>query len=406
MMPIQEGDSFARIKVIGVGGGGTNAVSRMVRAEIRGIELIAINTDAQALARTEADRKIHIGDKLTRGLGAGGNPVIGAKSAEENSDQIYDVLKDTDMVFITAGMGGGTGSGAAPVIAQIAQEAGALTVGIVTRPFLFEGSRRRAIAEEAIRNLKEKVDTLIVIPNDRLMSIADKKMPILQAFKIVDEVLLQGIQGIAEIITVPGLINVDFADVKAIMSQAGSALMAIGRASGDQRAVEAAKAAISSPLLESSIDGARGVLFNITGGTDLTLFEVTEAAGIISQAADPDANIIFGAVIDERLEGEVRITAIATGFDGHITPVQRGFTSYPSISSPASRGSSNVPAREPPAPPEDAELPSFISRSRQAPPSSGGGQPPSPTNSPAPPMRRSDRPDPPLPDFLRTLRDK
>jgi len=357
MMPMPEIVSFANIKVVGVGGGGSNAVNRMIQAEVRGIEFIAVNTDAQALARTDADRKIHIGDKLTKGLGAGGQPAIGTKAAEETSDQIYEALKDADMVFITAGMGGGTGTGAAPVVAQIAQEIGALTVGVVTKPFVFEGARRRANAEEGIANLKDKVDTLIIIPNDRLLQIVEKKTSIEAAFKVVDEVLHHGIQGIAELITVPGLINLDFADVKAIMSKAGSALMAIGRAEGEERASEAAKAAIASPLLEVSITGAKGVLFNITGGPDMTLFEVTEAADIISKAADPEANIIFGAVIDPRLQGEIKITVIATGFDGKVLPP------------PALRGMTNHQLRtprEPVAAPtftgDDIEIPAFLRR--------------------------------------------
>lgn len=402
MMPLPEAESFARIKVIGVGGGGSNAVSRMIRAEVRGIEFIAVNTDAQALVRTDADRRIHIGDKLTKGLGAGGNPIVGSKAAEETSDQIYDALKDSDMVFITAGMGGGTGSGASPVIAQIAQEVGALTVGIVTRPFAFEGAKRRVVAEEAIGHLRDKVDTLIVIPNDRLMAIADKKTPLEQAFKMVDEVLHQGIQGIAEIITVPGLINVDFADVKAIMSQAGSALMAIGRANGEQRAAEAARAAISSPLLEASIHGARGVLFNVTGGNDLTLHEVTEAAQIISEVADPEAQIIMGAVVDPRLEGEIRITAIATGFDQH-TPQPRGFSHMlGSYANNAPRFP--VQPREPVAQTEDGDVPSFISRTRQGqaapPPGPGPGAPGGNTQA------RRQQPETPLPEFLRSLRER
>ena len=320
MISIPEIVSFANIKVVGVGGGGSNAVSRMAQAEVRGIEFIAVNTDAQALARTEANRKIHIGDKLTKGLGAGGQPAIGTKAAEETSDQIYEALKDADMVFITAGMGGGTGTGAAHVIAQISQEVGALTVAVVTRPFGFEGARRRTNAEEGIANLKDKVDTLIIIPNDRLLQVVDKKTSFEAAFRVVDEVLHHGIQGIAELITVPGLINLDFADVKAIMSKAGSALMAIGRAEGDDRAVEAARQAIASPLLEVSINGAKGVLFNVTGGPDLTLYEISQAAEVISQAADADANIIFGAVIDPKLQGEIKITVIATGFDGKSLP--------------------------------------------------------------------------------------
>jgi cell division protein FtsZ len=326
MMPIPEIVSFANIKVVGVGGGGSNAVTRMIQAEVRGIEFIAVNTDAQALARSDADRKIHIGDKLTKGLGAGGQPAVGTKAAEETADQIYEALKDADMVFITAGMGGGTGTGAAPVIAQISQEVGALTVGVVTRPFSFEGARRRQNAEDGIANLRDKVDTLIVIPNDRLLAVVDKKMSFESAFRVVDEVLHDGIQGIAELITVPGLINLDFADVKAIMSKAGSALMAIGRAEGDERAVEAARKAIASPLLDVSINGAKGVLLNVTGGPDLTLFEVSEAADVISKAADQEANIIFGAVIDPRLQGEIKITVIATGFDAR--PVQ----TQPSVS--------------------------------------------------------------------------
>jgi cell division protein FtsZ len=317
MVPLPDPAAFARIKVVGVGGGGSNAVNRMIQAEVRGIEFIAVNTDAQAIVRTEADRKIHIGDKLTKGLGAGGKPEIGTKAAEETSDQIYEALKDSDMVFITAGMGGGTGSGASPVIAQIAQEVGALTIAVVTRPFSFEGAKRREVAEEAISQLRDKVDALIVIPNDRILQVVEKKTTMENAFRLVDDVLQQGIQGISELITVPGIINLDFADVKTIMSRAGSALMAIGRGHGDSRAVDAAKSAISSPLLDVSIEGAQGVIFNVTGGPDMTLFEINEAAEIISNAADPNAQIIFGAVIDPRIQnGEIRITLIATGFDG------------------------------------------------------------------------------------------
>jgi cell division protein FtsZ len=311
------------------------------------------------------------------------------------------------MVFITAGMGGGTGSGASPVIAQIAQEVGALTVAIVTRPFTFEGAKRRSNAEEAVAQLRDKVDTLIVIPNDRLMAIVDKKMPLEQAFKVVDEVLHQGIQGIAEIITVPGLINVDFADVKAIMSQSGSALMAIGRATGEQRAVEAARAAVSSPLLEASINGAHGVLFNVTGGNDLTLHEVTEAAGIISEVADPDAQIIMGAVIDPRLEGEIKITAIAPGFDADRPQQQqqRGFAHLLGHANNSPRLGQPPPHREPAAPPssEESDLPSFITRSRQAP--SGQSQSPS-APPPGGPSTRRPAPETPLPEFLRSLRER
>ncbi len=325
MLPIgnHQIEGFAQIRVIGVGGGGSNAVNRMIQANMVGIEFIAINTDAQALLLTDAPHHIRIGDKLTRGLGAGGNPSIGAKAAEENAEELYEVLKGSDMVFITAGMGGGTGTGASPVVAQIAREAGALTVGVVTKPFTFEGNKRRLAAEEGIANLKQHVDTLITVPNDRLLQVADKKMPLSEAFRLADDVLRQGIQGISDLITVPGLINLDFADVKTIMSTAGSALMAIGEASGETRALDAAHLAIASPLLDIDISGARGVLFNITGGMDLSLFEVNEAADVISRAAHPEANIIFGAVQDPKFDGKVKITVIATGFDGHTrTPVQ------------------------------------------------------------------------------------
>jgi len=313
-----EGGGFAQIRVIGVGGGGSNAVNRMIQASMTGIEFIAINTDAQALLLTDAPHRIRIGDKLTRGLGAGGNPSVGAKAAEENAEEIYEALKGSDMVFITAGMGGGTGTGASPVVAQIAREVGALTVGVVTRPFAFEGKKRLLSAEEGINNLKQHVDTLITVPNDRLLQVADKRTPLSEAFRLADDVLRQGIQGISDLITVPGLINLDFADVKTIMSAAGSALMAIGEASGENRAMDAAQIAIASPLLDIDISGARGVLFNITGGVDMTLFEVNEAADIISQAAHPEANIIFGAVQDPNYEGKVKITVIATGFDNGV----------------------------------------------------------------------------------------
>ena len=308
-------EGFAQIRVIGVGGGGSNAVNRMIQSSMMGIEFIAVNTDAQALLLTQAPTFIRIGDKLTRGLGAGGNPGVGAKAAEENAEELYERLKGSDMVFITAGMGGGTGTGASPVIAEIAREVGALTVGVVTKPFAFEGNKRRLAAEEGIANLKQHVDTLITVPNDRLLQVADKKMPLKEAFRLADDVLRQGIQGISDLITVPGLINLDFADVKTIMSAAGSALMAIGEASGESRAIDAAHMAISSPLLDIDINGARGVLFNITGGLDLTLYEVNEAADIISKAAHPEANIIFGAVQDAAFDGKVKITVIATGFD-------------------------------------------------------------------------------------------
>ena len=317
MLPLgnHQVEGFAQIRVIGVGGGGSNAVNRMIQANMMGIEFIAVNTDAQALLLTQAPSFIRIGDKLTRGLGAGGNPSVGAKAAEENAEELYERLKGSDMVFITAGMGGGTGTGASPVIAQIAREVGALTVGVVTKPFAFEGNKRRHAAEEGIASLKQQVDTLITVPNDRLLQVADKKMPLKEAFRLADDVLRQGIQGISDLITVPGLINLDFADVKTIMSAAGSALMAIGEASGESRAIDAAHMAISSPLLDIDINGAHGVLFNITGGLDLTLYEVNEAADIISKAAHPEANIIFGAVQDQAYDGKVKITVIATGFD-------------------------------------------------------------------------------------------
>jgi len=310
-----ENDQFASIKVIGVGGGGNNAVNRMIQAGLRGVEFIAVNTDAQALQLVQSNLKIQIGAKLTKGLGSGGIPEIGQKAAEESRDEILQALKGADMVFVTAGMGGGTGTGGAPVVAEVAKEVGALTVGVVTKPFTFEGRKRMSQAETGIQNLKGKVDTLITIPNDRLLQVIDKHTSIIEAFRIADDVLRQGVQGISDLIAVPGLINLDFADVKTIMKDTGSALMGIGVASGEGRAAEAAKMAISSPLLETSIEGAKGVLLNITGGTSLGLFEVNEAAEIIAQAADPEANIIFGAVIDETMEEMVRVTVIATGFD-------------------------------------------------------------------------------------------
>ena len=308
-------DQFANIKVIGVGGGGNNAVNRMISSGLKGVEFISVNTDAQALQLAQTTVKIQIGTKLTKGLGAGANPEIGQKAAEESRDDIIKCLKGADMVFVTAGMGGGTGTGAAPIVAEVAKGMGALTVGVVTKPFTFEGRKRMTHAESGIQNLKAKVDTLITIPNDRLLQVIDKHTSIVEAFRIADDVLRQGVQGISDLIAVPGLINLDFADVKTIMKDTGSALMGIGIASGENRAAEAGRMAISSPLLETSIEGARGVLLNITGGSSLGLFEVNEAAEIIAQAADPEANIIFGAVIDERLEDEVRVTVIATGFD-------------------------------------------------------------------------------------------
>lgn len=308
-------DTFARIKVVGIGGSGSHAVNRMVASKIKGIEFVAINTDAQDLYHCEAPIKVHVGQTTTRGLGAGSDPEMGKKAAEENKEEIYNALKDADMVFVTYGAGGGTGTGAGPLIAEIARELGALTVAVVTKPFSFEGLRRKKIAEEGIEELRSKVDTLIVIPNDRLLQVIDKKTSLSDAFSVIDDVLRQGVQGISDLITQHGMINVDFADVKAIMANSGSALMGIGRGTGDSRTLEAAKQAIDSPLLELSIDGAKGILFNITGGPDLGMYEIDEAARIITEAADPDANIIFGAVIDEAMQGEVKITVVATGFD-------------------------------------------------------------------------------------------
>ncbi|GER68155.1 cell division protein FtsZ [Weizmannia acidilactici] len=308
-------DSLATIKVIGVGGGGNNAVNRMIEHDLQGVEFIAVNTDAQALNLSKAEIKMQIGAKLTRGLGAGANPEVGRKAAEESKEQIEEALKGADMVFVTAGMGGGTGTGAAPVIAQIAKELGALTVGVVTRPFTFEGRKRATQAAGGINAMKEAVDTLIVIPNDRLLEIVDKSTPMLEAFREADNVLRQGVQGISDLIAVPGLINLDFADVKTIMTNKGSALMGIGIASGENRAQEAAKKAISSPLLETSIDGAQGVLMNITGSTNLSLYEVQEAADIVASASDQEVNMIFGSVINDSLKDEIVVTVIATGFN-------------------------------------------------------------------------------------------
>ncbi|GGD18969.1 cell division protein FtsZ [Pontibacillus salipaludis] len=308
-------DQLATIKVIGVGGGGSNAVNRMIEHGVQGVEFIAVNTDAQALNLSKAEVKMQIGNKLTRGLGAGANPEVGRKAAEESKEQLEEALQGADMVFVTAGMGGGTGTGAAPVIAQVAKELGALTVGVVTRPFTFEGRKRSTQATGGIDSLKSNVDTLIVIPNDRLLEIVDKNTPMLEAFREADNVLRQGVQGISDLIAVPGLINVDFADVKTIMADKGSALMGIGIATGESRAAEAAKKAISSPLLETSIDGAHGVLMNITGGANLSLYEVQEAADIVTSAADQEVNVIFGSVINENLKDEIVVTVIATGFD-------------------------------------------------------------------------------------------
>ncbi len=307
---------YAAIKVVGVGGGGSNAVNRMITAGLRGVEFIAINTDAQALALSNADKKLHIGGKLTRGLGAGGDPEVGRQAVEETREELTEALEGADMVFVTAGMGGGTGTGGAPIIAQVARELGSLTIGVVTRPFSFEGRRRASVAEEGIRNLRQRVNTVITIPNDRLLQVVDKSATVVEAFRVADDVLRQGVQGIADLITVPGLINLDFADVRTVMSEAGSALIGIGIASGEGRAAQAAQAAIASPLLETSMEGARGVLINVTGGMDLGMLEINEAAQVVQQAADPEANIIFGAVLDEHLDGKIQITVIATGFEG------------------------------------------------------------------------------------------
>lgn len=310
-----DAESFARIKVVGVGGGGCNAVNRMIAEGLQGIEFISVNTDAQALLKSNAPTRVRIGDKSTRGLGAGGNPSIGQAAAEESAEDLYEVLKGSDMVFVTAGLGGGTGTGAAPVVAQIAKEIGALVIGVVTRPFSFEGAHRSKSAEEGTMRLKQHADTLIVIPNDRLLQIVTKNVGLNDAFRMADDVLRQGIQGISELITIPGLINLDFADVRTIMSEGGAALMAVGQASGEDRARIAAEQAISSQLLDVTINGAHGILFNVTGGPSLSLFEVNQAAAIIKETAHPDVNLIFGAVVDEAMGDNIRITVIATGFD-------------------------------------------------------------------------------------------
>ncbi|HLF89912.1 MAG TPA: cell division protein FtsZ [Anaerolineales bacterium] len=315
MNPFDHAESFARIKVVGVGGGGCNAINRMIEVGVQGVEFVAVNTDAQALLLSKAHTRVRIGDKLTRGLGSGGKPETGNKAAEESAEELYEVLKGADMVFVTAGLGGGTGTGACPTVSQIARDVGALTIGVVTRPFTFEGARRIQNAETGMEKLKEQVDTLIVIPNDRLLQIVDKRATLQQAFSVADDVLRQGIQGISELITVPGLINLDFADVRTIMAEGGAALMAIGHGSGEDRARIAAEQSISSQLLDITIDGARGILFNVTGGSDLTLFEVNQAAAIIKETAHPDVNMIFGAVIDPDMGDDIRVTVIATGFE-------------------------------------------------------------------------------------------
>jgi cell division protein FtsZ len=349
---------LAVIKVVGVGGGGTNAINRMVEAGVKGVEFIAVNTDAQALLMSDADYKVHVGVNLTKGLGAGADPDVGYQAAEENRGEIKEALQGADMVFVTAGEGGGTGTGAAPVIAQIAkEEIGALTVGVVTRPFAFEGRKRALQADDGIKRLSDVVDTLIIIPNDRLLQVAEKKTSILDAFRIADDILRQGTQGITDLITVPGLINLDFADVRTIMADAGSALMGIGIATGDSRAHDAASAAISSPLLESSIQGAQGVLLSICGGSDLGLFEVNEAAEVVAAAAAPDANIIFGAVIDDSMMDQIRVTVIATGFNGRKRQETMQFG--------AAEGQEGTPLGVPsfePLPEEDLDIPAFLKK--------------------------------------------
>jgi cell division protein FtsZ len=403
------GESFAQIKVVGVGGGGGNAVNRMINEGLGGVEFISVNTDNQALMLSKAKTRVRIGDKLTRGLGAGGNPEIGRKAAEESQDELYEVLRGADMVFIACGMGGGTGTGASPVIAQISKELGALTIGVVTRPFSFEGSRRTQVAEAGIEALKSQVDTLIVIPNDRLTQIADKRATLQQAFSLADDVLRQGIQGISELITVPALINLDFADVRTIMSEGGAALMAVGRASGDDRARQSAEAAISSSLLDVTIDGARGILFNITGGPDMTLFEINEAAAIIKESAHPEVNLIFGAQIDESMGDEIRITVIATGFEQSRAakqilatrqPVQQPVR--PAIQQP--RMAPQQPMHQ--QPPQQQDVP------RQAPQQQAPQQPQQPSYAP-PPQQQPQQAPPPvvydendieIPTFLRKRR--
>jgi len=351
-MSTQTGNYLAVIKVVGVGGGGTNAVNRMVGAGLSGVEFIAVNTDAQALLESDADLKVQIGSRATRGLGAGADPAVGHAAAQETRDELKEVLKGADMIFVTAGEGGGTGTGAAPVLAELGRELEALTVGVVTRPFAFEGRRRAEQAELGIQNLRDRVDTLIVIENDRLLQVVEKKTPVKEAFRIADDILRQGVQGITTLITEPGLVNLDFADVRTIMRDAGSALMGIGGASGEGRATAAATAAVSSPLLETTLDGATGVLLSITGGPDLGLFEVNEAAEVVTSHADSNANVIFGAVIDEKLKDEVRVTVIATGFGGRSRRRRAEALA-------AGHGRSEAPVR----PADDIDIPSFLRES-------------------------------------------
>jgi len=358
---VDNAEHFAQIRVIGVGGGGSNAVNRMIEAGLQGVEFIAVNTDAQALMLSEAPLRVRIGDKLTKGLGSGGDPNVGAKAAEESMEDLYEIVQGADMVFVTAGAGGGTGTGAAPIISRLAKEAGALTIGVITKPFSFEGARRSKVALDGLSQLRETVDTLIVIPNDRLLQIVDKKASIQEAFRVADDVLSQGIQGISELITVPGLINLDFADVKSIMKEGGSALMAVGHGSGETRAVMAAEQAISSPLLDVTIDGAKGVLLNFTGGSDLSLFEVNEAAEIVKKMVDAEANIIFGAVIDDTMQDEIRVTVIATGFDSETRQATRpqAAASVSAVAQPTRSGKTiDFPVRRPSR--EDLDIPAFL----------------------------------------------
>ena len=385
---IGSGENIAQIKVIGVGGGGNNAVNRMINEGLGGVEFVAVNTDSQALMLSQAGTRVRIGDKLTKGLGAGGNPEIGRKAAEESQDELYEVLRGADMVFIACGMGGGTGTGASPIIAQISKEMGALTIGVVTRPFTFEGARRAKVAEDGIEALRAQADTLIAIPNDRLAQVADKRATLQQAFSLADDVLRQGIQGISELITVPALINLDFADVRTIMAEGGAALMAVGSSVGDDRARSAAENAISSSLLDVTIDGARGILFNITGGADMTLFEINEAAAIIKESAHPDVNMIFGAQVDDSMGDEIRITVIATGFEqsravkgmgsrsGPQRPARSTDAQRPAASGARQSASGEEQEKKPPfSPPpspdspvvydeDDIEIPTFLRKRR------------------------------------------
>jgi cell division protein FtsZ len=388
-MPELEGNAL--IRVVGVGGGGNNAINRMIEEGIVGVDFIALNTDSQILMGNRASQRLHIGERVSRGLGAGGNPEIGEKAAEESADELRQFLRGSDMVFITCGMGGGTGTGASPVVSRIAREEGALTIGVVTRPFGFEGARRARAAEEGIARLKEHVDTLIVIPNDRLLEMADRNLSLINAFKLADDVLRQGIQGISELITVPGLVNLDFADVRAIMSMGGAALMAVGRGRGSNRAADAANQALSSKLLDVTIDGARGILFNVTGGPDMSLYEINQAAGIIRETAHPDVNLIFGAVVDESLGDEMRVTVIATSFDH--TPL-----SHRMMGGAPVRIDTNRPA-PPPRQPRQDEAESMYESVSAAPP-----QVERPVR-PAPAPRDSRLSDLEVPAFLRRRRE-